>query len=260
MNTLFFSIEGNAKNPAIVLGHPLGMNLKAWDSVMPYLVEQFRVIRWDLPGHGLSPAIEKSVESLQVNDLIDPLLAECDALGIDRFHYVGTSIGGMIGQQLVAHHSERLLSATLTNTGAKIGTSEAWLTRQKTVSETGLPELASTFVARWFSDESVRSNPEIKTHWEGQLSLVDDHSYGLLCAWLGEMDMSSALSSSKQGTPIQLIGGTQDVATTPELMHTLSTLLGVQGVSLLEGIGHVPSVECSKELSADILKFVRQNS
>ncbi|BFM49862.1 alpha/beta fold hydrolase [Marinomonas sp. THO17] len=257
LNQLFFSIEGNANNPAIVLGHPLGMNLTVWDPVLPYLIENFRVIRWDLPGHGLSPAIDKTITSLHLDALVEPLLAECDSLGIERFHYVGTSIGGMIGQQLISEHSNRLLSATLTNTGAQIGTSEAWLSRQQTVAESGLSELACTFVTRWFSEKSVHHQPEIKIHWENQLSQVDDYSYGLLCAWLAEMDMTSALSSYKKDLPIQLLGGTKDIATTPELMQILANLLELENVILLEEVGHVPSIESPEKLGNAIVSFIK---
>ncbi|NVK28848.1 MAG: alpha/beta fold hydrolase [Flavobacteriia bacterium] len=254
MKKLFFTFEGDSHKPVIVLGHPLGMNSRVWDGIVPELLKDFRIIRWDLPGHGLSAPLDSSASPLTPNALIDPLIAKCDELGIEKFHYVGTSIGGMIGQQLVTQHPERLLSATLTNTGAKIGSQEAWLTRQKDVMTLGLESMAPTLVLRWFSEDSVKTNPTLATYWQEQLAKVDDFSYGELCAWLGNMDLNDSLKPSS--LPIQLICGEKDVATTPELMKTLASSLQVNKLEIIEKIGHVPSVESPDQLTSLIKGFI----
>lgn len=125
MNNLFFDISGQPDKRAVILGHPLGTNSSVWDDITPQLNKYFRVIRWDLPGHGKSPAVSADITSLAADALVAALLAKCDQLDIKQFHYFGTSIGGMIGQQLLAEHSHRLLSATLANTGARIGSQDA---------------------------------------------------------------------------------------------------------------------------------------
>lgn len=251
MNNLFFTLEGDANKPTIVFGHPLGMNSQAWDSIVPHFKEQFHILRWDLPGHGKSAAIDKSVNALSEESLVAPLLAKCNELGIKQFHYVGTSIGGMIGQQLLASHPERLLSVTLTNTGSKIGTQEGWLTRQKEIMSQGLPAMASTLVLRWFSEDSINSNPTLAPFWQSQLAQVDDHSYGLLCTWLGQRDLTQPLSASR--VPTQLICGEKDIATPPSLMKELASLLHLKNIEVCPKVGHVPSVEAPNKL-AKILK------
>ena len=256
MKTLFFTLEGDSNKPTIVLGHPLGMNSRVWDGIVPELLKQFRVIRWDLPGHGLSAPLDTNASPLTENALINPLIEKCDELGIKQFHYVGTSIGGMIGQQLVAQYPERLLSATLTNTGAKIGSKEAWLTRQKDVMALGLHSMAATLVLRWFSENSVQTKPTLASYWQEQLAKVDDFSYGALCAWLGNMDLTDTLGPSS--LPIQLICGEKDVATTPELMETLASLLQVDKLEIINQIGHVPSVEAPEQLQKSLITFLKK--
>ncbi|RDL45616.1 alpha/beta hydrolase [Marinomonas piezotolerans] len=248
MKKLFFTFEGDSHKPVIVLGHPLGMNSRVWDGLMPELLKQYRVIRWDLPGHGLSDSLEPSASPLAANALVSPLIEKCDELGIEKFHYVGTSIGGMIGQQLVTQYPERLLSATLTNTGAKIGSKEAWLTRQKDVMDQGLEKMAATLVVRWFSEHSIQTNPSLAGFWQKQLAQVDDYSYGALCEWLGNMDLTEDLGPCS--LPVTLICGEKDVATTPELMQTLASLMHVKTLEIINNVGHVPSVESPNELIA----------
>ncbi|SBS33136.1 3-oxoadipate enol-lactonase 2 [Marinomonas spartinae] len=256
MKKLFFTLEGDSNKPTIVLGHPLGMNSRVWDGIVPELLKQFRVVRWDLPGHGLSDALDPSTSPLTENALINPLIEKCDELGIKQFHYVGTSIAGMIGQQLVTQYPERLLSATLTNTGAKIGTKEAWLNRQKDVMAQGLESMAATLVVRWFSENSVQTNPTLASYWQEQLAKVDDFSYGALCAWLANMDLTDELEPSS--LPVQLICGEKDVATTPELMETLASLLQVNKLEIIEKIGHVPSVESPAQFLALLKSFIHK--
>ena len=246
MNKLFFTLEGDNNKPVIVLGHPLGMNSQVWDSVVPELLKDFRIIRWDLPGHGQSEALEPSASPLAANALIKPLIEKCDELGIEQFHYVGTSIGGMIGQQLVIQYPERLLSATLTNTGAKIGSTGLWFTRQKDVMMLGLENMAATLVSRWFSEDSIQAQPSLASFWQEQLAQVDDYSYGALCEWLGNMDLTDEIGPST--VPVQLICGEKDVATTPELMQTLASLMHVNKLEIIKHVGHVPSVESPNEL------------
>lgn len=254
MKKLFFTIEGDSNKPAIVLGHPLGMNSRVWDNLVPDLLKQFRVIRWDLPGHGLSAALDPNSPPLTGNALVDPLIEKCDELNIKQFHYVGTSIGGMIGQQLLTQYPERLLSATLTNTGAKIGSKEAWLTRQQDVMALGLESMAATLVLRWFSENSIQANPALTSYWQEQLANVDDYSYGALCAWLGNMDLTDTLGPSS--LPIQLICGEKDVATTPELMEKLASLLQIDKLETINQIGHVPSVESPDQLTRLLKIFI----
>lgn len=254
MKKLFFTIQGDSNKPAIVLGHPLGMNSRVWDNLVPDLLKQFRVIRWDLPGHGLSAALDPNSPPLTGNALVDPLIEKCDELSIKQFHYVGTSIGGMIGQQLLTQYPERLLSATLTNTGAKIGSKEAWLTRQQDVMALGLESMAATLVLRWFSENSIQANPALTSYWQEQLANVDDYSYGALCAWLGNMDLTDTLGPSS--LPIQLICGEKDVATTPELMEKLASLLQIDKLETINQIGHVPSVESPDQLTRLLKIFI----
>jgi len=120
----------------------------------------------------------------------------------------------------------------------------------------GLESMAATLVLRWFSENSVRTDPTLASYWQEQLAKVDDFSYGELCAWLGNMDLTDALKPSS--LPIQLICGEKDVATTPELMETLASLLQVNKLEIIEKIGHVPSVESPVQFLALLKSFIHK--
>src|SRR3954447_787363 len=97
--------DGDPARPALLLGNSLGSELALWDPVMAALRRHFRVLRFDLRGHGASetPPGDYTIEALARD-----ALAVADAAGAARFHYMGISLGGMIGQWLGAHASDRI--------------------------------------------------------------------------------------------------------------------------------------------------------
>ena len=63
---LHYEMSGPATGPVVVLVNSLGSDLHMWDKVLPYLDQEFRVLRYDARGHGLSsaPALPYSIEQL----------------------------------------------------------------------------------------------------------------------------------------------------------------------------------------------------
>src|ERR1700712_5841751 len=110
----------------LVLGPSLGTTTSLWLPPLEQLSENFRVLRFDLPGHGDSPA---TTQPFTFAELGQAVLALVDAVGGGSFHYAGVSMGGAIGLQLAADHPERLRSLSVICSGAKIGSAEGWAAR-----------------------------------------------------------------------------------------------------------------------------------
>jgi pimeloyl-ACP methyl ester carboxylesterase len=107
--------EGRAGAPVVVLVHGILSDHRMWDAVAAQLKDDFSIVRYDLRGHGGSSAPSAPYTMKQLADDVAALL---DGLGLGKVHLVGTSLAGMIGQQVAARHAQRLLSLTLANTGA----------------------------------------------------------------------------------------------------------------------------------------------
>ncbi|UUM31985.1 alpha/beta hydrolase [Vibrio japonicus] len=233
--------HGEEGKPLLILAHPLGMNQTVWEGVLPYLIPSFKVVTWDLPGHGKSEALAEDATEIMPDDLAGEVLALADQVGEERFHFVGTSIGGVIGQQLLINHSDRLISAVLTNTGAVIGTPENWQTRSTDVLDKGLGLMAEQIVPRWFGQLACRQQPGLIDAWKHKLAECDNRSYALLCEMLGQTDFrQKPLNKEVQ---LVLVGGSDDVATPPQSLQQLADLSNADAPIILDGIGHVPSVE-----------------
>ena len=234
-----YRLLGAEANPLVVLAHPLGMSQAVWDDVLPSLLPRYRVLTWDLPGHGASQAWGDG--HITPADLAAEALALVDHAGAERFHFAGTSIGGVVGQALIAEHGERLLTATLTNTGAVIGNAELWNTRAGRVRQEGLAAMSEEIVPRWFAPACFEAEPALKAGWCTQMGRGDDEAYAKLCEMLGRDTFDGKLAG--KGVKVQLLGGSEDLATPPATLEALSAELDGAPLEILEGVGHVPSVE-----------------
>ncbi|MDP4546784.1 alpha/beta fold hydrolase [Marinobacter sp. MDS2] len=248
--TICYRLLGDSQKPLLMLAHPLGMTQGVWDDMLPMLLPKFRVLTWDLPGHGASAAWPETAGEITPDDLAQEALALAKEAGVSRFHFAGTSIGGVIGQQLIAAHSEQLETATLTNTGAIIGTEEAWSLRAANVREKGLVAMAGEIVPRWFGPNACQDQPALLDGWKVIMGRGDANSYALLCEMLGKADFREKLKD--RNMPILLVGGSEDAATPPESLKALAQFSDSPAPLILDGIGHVPSVECPA-LMADLL-------
>ena len=245
--TVCYRLLGDSAKPLLMLAHPLGMTQAVWDDMIPALLNSFRVLTWDLPGHGASAAWPEASDQIAPEDLAQEALALATAAEAQRFHFAGTSIGGVIGQQLVSKHADRLLSATLTNTGAVIGTPDAWNTRSASVLELGLSTMAVDIVPRWFGPAVCEQQPALVEGWRVIMGRGDNRSYALLCEMLGRVDFRKMLG--EQRVPLRLVGGSDDVATPPDTLRALADVSGAVEPVILEQVGHVPSVECPDKLT-----------
>ncbi|MCM2131526.1 bifunctional 3-oxoadipate enol-lactonase/4-carboxymuconolactone decarboxylase PcaDC [Larsenimonas rhizosphaerae] len=237
--TVAYRDSGGTTLPTLVLGHPLGMSQAVWDEVIPRLSRRFRLITWDLPGHGGSSPVTGEITPSELAADVRALLNHLD---VPKYHYAGTSIGGVIGQALLCDAPERLDRVALTNTGAVIGTPANWQTRARRVREEGLHAMAPEITARWFSDSFRRNQTATLAGWQVQLARTDAESYAQLSLMLGDTDFSKALSGHE--TPVALLAGDNDLSTPPATLKGLSEALGGAPLETFEGIAHVPSVEC----------------
>ncbi|MCE9664603.1 alpha/beta fold hydrolase [Halomonas sp. M5N1S17] len=254
-----YRLLGREALPLVVLAHPLGMTQAVWDDILPMLLPRYRVLTWDLPGHGASQAWPSEGGEITPAALAAEALALADHASVRRFHFVGTSIGGVVGQQLIAEHAERLLSATLTNTGAVIGNADLWTTRAGRVRDEGLSAMSGEIVPRWFSAQRLEDEPALEAGWRTQMTRTDGESYARLCEMLGRTDFRDKLKGPLAQHPnvsVHLLGGSEDVATPPETLQALAAECGGAPLEILEGFAHVPSVEDPQAMAKRLLLWM----
>ena len=118
-----YSLEGPIDATMVTLSNSLLSNYTMWDAQMPVLTEKYRVLRYDTRGHG-GTEVTQGPYSFEL--LTEDAYALHQSLGIEKTHFVGLSMGGMIGQLLAVRHPDLLLSVTLCDTTSKMPHPEIW--------------------------------------------------------------------------------------------------------------------------------------
>src|SRR5208337_4428176 len=153
---IHYEIEGPGDAPLVTLSHSLATSLELWDLQLPVLRGEYRILRFDTRGHGSSsaPAGPYTMEMLAA-DVIGLL----DRLGIRRTHFMGISMGGMIGQVLACRYPERIDKLVLCDTTGRVlaDTAPIWDERIRAVETGGMQALAEQTLERWLSGEFRRN-------------------------------------------------------------------------------------------------------
>ncbi|WP_371655638.1 MULTISPECIES: 3-oxoadipate enol-lactonase [unclassified Streptomyces] len=226
--------EGPAGGPVLVLGPALGTSTAVWDGVAPGLAATHRVVRWDLPGHGGSPAALIG-PGAGVGDLARLVLRLADSLGVRGFSYAGVSLGGAVGMWLAAHHPDRVDRLAVVCASADFGGREPWHERAGVVRREGMEPVAAGAAGRWFTPGFEAPGPL------ADLRAADPRGYAAACDALAGYDLRTELK--KIAAPTLVVAGRADPVTPPA--HARELADAVPGASLVEiaGASHLAPVE-----------------
>ncbi|MET0716049.1 MAG: 4-carboxymuconolactone decarboxylase [Mycetocola sp.] len=243
--------SGDPEAPLIVLGPSLGTTTALWDGVVSALSAQHRVLRFDLPGHGISPA---TTEGFTVADLAASVLAAVDAAGGGSFHYAGISLGGAIGLELAIRYPDRLRSLAVICSGAKIGTADGWLERAAKIRASGTPSQVQGSSERWFAPGFLDRDPSAGSKALETLMDVDDESYALACQALADFDVTDAVRGIRSRT--LCVAGENDLPTPPQLLVDLANAIPGARQVTIPGVAHLPAYERPDVLAELLLEHV----
>ncbi|MEV8564800.1 4-carboxymuconolactone decarboxylase [Streptomyces sp. NPDC051322] len=236
-NTLQYRFDGPEDAPVLVLGPSLGTTWHMWDRQMPELTRTWRVLRFDLPGHGGAPA--RPVSSVAA--MAELLLETLDELGVQRFGYAGCSIGGAIGMELALRRPERVASLALVAASPRFGTADEFRQRGVIVRTNGLDPMARSAPERWFTHGFAAAQPAI-VEWAVQMvRTTDPGCYIAACEALASFDIRAELGSI--GLPTLVLVGAEDRITGPADARTLVAGIPDARLALVPGASHLAPVE-----------------
>jgi len=250
---LHYQLDGPLDAPVLVLSNSLGTDLHMWDIQIPAFTEHFRVVRFDTRGHGKS-LVTKGPYSIE--QLGHDVIALLDALQIQRAHFCGLSMGGLIGQWLGIHAGDRLQRLVVCNTAAKIGTPDVWNPRIEMVLRYGpaaMVALRDASIARWFTADFAAANPHQARQITDMLAATSPEGYAANCAAVRDADFREQLASIK--VPTLVIAGTEDAVTPPAGGHFIQH--HVKGAEYAEFYAaHLSNVQAGADFSHRVLTFL----
>jgi 3-oxoadipate enol-lactonase len=248
-----YAVEGPANAPVVTMSHSLATDLSMWDPTVPALKDRFRVLRYETRGHGQTEAPKGSYS---LEQLADDALALLKALGIARTHWVGLSMGGMIGQTLALKAPEVFLSLSLCDTSSRIPpeAKPQWQDRIKTAETQGMEPLVEPTLARWFTEPFRKSRKDVVDRVARMIRTTPAAGYVGCCHAISALDITDRIGAIKIPT-IAIVG--EDDPGTPVAAHRVirEKIAGAK-LEILKSAAHLSNMEQPDAFNAALTRFL----
>ena len=244
-------IDGPPEAEAVVLVHSLGASLETWDGLAERLAPGYHVVRYDLPGHGGTPAVPGPYTMAGLAAVLAALL---DELAIPRAHFVGASIGGMIAMQLALEAPDRVNRLVLSGTSARLGPPSAWEARADLVRAEGMGSVAGDVAARWVTQEYATAHPQTLAGLTAIVAATDPVGYAGCCLAIAEMDLTHRLGEIL--APTLVVVGDEDPATPPEHAQRIADGIGDARLIRVPHAAHLPNLEHPEIVASLVLEHL----
>jgi 3-oxoadipate enol-lactonase len=228
-----------------------------WEPQLPQLEDAFRVLQIDTRGHGGSDAPDGAYD---LDMLGDDALGVVDALGIDQVHWVGLSMGGMIGQNLALRAPHRLRSLTLCDTTARVPdeAKAMWDDRINAARDVGMSALSEATMQRWFTPDYLRSDPPAIAPIRRQFEATQAAGFIGCCHAIKALDYLDRLG--EVSLPTLIIVGADDPSTTVAASEAMRERISGSEMVVLPSASHLSNVEQPQAFTEALLTFLqRQN-
>ncbi len=248
-----YELSGRKDGPVVILSHSLASSLKMWEPQMEMLESLFQVLRYDTRGHGKS---ETTPAPYTLEILGKDALGLLDQLGIDQVHWVGLSMGGMIGQSIALNHPHRLRSLALCDTAAIIPAEAQpiWDERIEGVRQRGMESQLEATMERWFTPSFLSLNPPMLTLIKEEFLATPAEGYIGCAGAIRRLNYLSRLSEINLPTFIMV--GEDDPATPVSASQAIHERIRNSKLVILPSTCHLSNVEQAEAFNANLLKFL----
>jgi len=247
---LNYQLEGPEHRPLIVFSNSLGTDARIWSSLVELLSNQYRFLRYDMRGHGLSSCEGGAGLETHVSDLIHLL----DELSESQVYLCGLSVGGMVAQCVADRRPDLVKGLILCATAPHIGTPEMWNKRIESVRGHGLGAICDAVLERWFSAEYQSQNPARHAIWKNMLAQTPVEGYINTCMAIRDADNTNICR--RLSLPTLCVAGDKDGATPPELVKSMADLIPGAKYEVIPCSGHLPCIEQPAALATMIDQFI----
>lgn len=234
-----YRLDGPEGAPVVMMGHCFCADHHFWDPHLPALAG-FRALRFDTRGHGQSG---RSEGPYGLTQLAGDVVALMDHLRLETAHYVGVSMGGMIGQTIAIEHGDRLASLALVNTTAKYSSAQRDLWRQRAaqVLAEGIEPIHGDLMSRWFTDAAGQRPPPGYRYIAEVIRHFDRRSFDSVTAAMCELDTVARLPDIT--APTLVVAAPEDPGVPPEMSELLALKIPNASLHWLSPARHLATLE-----------------
>lgn len=251
-----YQINGSSEGEVVVLSHSLGSSSIMWESQLDALTCDFNVLCYDTRGHGETSAPK---DKYSMHMLVGDAVSLLDALEIEKVHWVGLSMGGMIGQGIAINNPDRLHSLCLCNTMSVVReqTGQSWRDRMQAGEELGMDNLVDATMDRWFTDSFRAQAPQAYLDIRAQFLRTAIEGYLGCCHAIYKLDYLASLHQIQ--VPTHIIAGGQDQATPVAESQIMHERIDGSSFEVIDEAAHLSNVETREAFNRSLIKFLHAN-
>ena len=246
-----YDVQG--EGPWVVMSHSLACASAMWDEQTQALKGKYKVLRFDTRGHGGSDA---PAEPYTLDMLSDDLHGLLSKLGVTNPHFVGLSMGGMIGMTYALKHPRAFKSLVLCDTSSRIPpeAKPIWEERIKIANEQGMEPLVESTLKRWFTGPFLAKRSSVVERVAGMIRSTPPAGYAGCCQAIPQINVTDKLSAIT--CPVQVIVGDKDVGTPVAMAEAIHQAIPSSELVVLSDASHLSNLEQPKTFNAALLKFL----
>jgi len=249
--------ETHGDGPPVILIHGLGLNRHMWQWQVPALSDQFKIITYDLLGHGDSDKPSGAYEMSQMVEQIEQLMSE---LEIDNAAMVGFSLGGLIVRAFALAHPGKITAMVILSSAhaRSVEQRDSILQRMSQVAAGGPEATVDESLHRWFTEEFSKHHPERLATVKGWVLANDPKVYAEVYRLLAEGDVGLELSIADIRCPVLIATGEEDHGNSVAMAEDMAALMPNAKVAVLSGLRHMALAEDPNAVNALLLSFLRE--
>lgn len=248
-----YELSGAPDAPVVTLSHSIATNLRMWDRQVAELNTRYRVLRYDTRGHGRTDAPPGPYSLEQLADDVHALL---EALAIERTHFVGLSMGGMIGQTLALAHPQFLAGLVLCDTSASLppGADRIWDERIEATRADGMEAHVEPTISRWFTPGFISASPDAVDSVRAMIRATPVDGYIGCAEAIKRLDLLERLPAI--ATPTLVAVGAEDPGTPPSAAHAIRQRIPDAELVVIESASHLCNIEQPEAFNQALLGFL----
>ncbi|MCB2128742.1 MAG: alpha/beta fold hydrolase [Rhodobacteraceae bacterium] len=253
-----FALCGPERAPVVVLIHGLGLNRACWQWLEPELATGFRVLSYDILGHGGSAPPPPAPELGTLSDQLARLL---DRLGLDRAAIVGFSLGGMIARRFAQDHPERVTALGILHSPHR-RTDEARAAIAARVDQSraeGPRATVEAALVRWFTDDFRAANPAMMDLVRGWVLANDPGIYPSIYRILAEGVDEIVAPEPPLTAPALVMTGDEDHGNGPAMTRAIAAEIPGAQALILPGLRHMALAERPEAVNRPLIAFLRRH-
>jgi len=251
--SVHYTLEGPASGPVITMSNSLASNLSMWEPQMPVLTSRYRVLRYDTRGHG---GTEATAGPYSLDELSEDVRALLRALGITRTHFIGLSMGGMIGQIIAIKYPQMLQSLVLCDTMSRVPTEAKpmWDDRIHTAETGGMEPLVEPTLARWFTEPFRQKGSPVLDQVRTMIRSTPPRGYTGCCHAIAALNLTDHLIAIT--LPTLIIVGEDDPATPVAASHVIHEQIRGSELVILKSAAHLSNLEQPEAFNQALTAFL----